>query len=355
MPEIIGDPAAVTADWLSEVLEQGGYQAEVSDFTRTKVGTGQVGLNIRFTLSYASGNGPETIVGKFASDDPTSRQTGISQNTYLKEVRFYQELRPTVQISTPTVLFTDIDEATHNFCLMMEDLAPAVQGDQIAGCSPDQALLAVKELIGLHAPHWNNHGLNELAWLNPGVDPAEAAEFGTLLYNQLFTGFVERYGDRLTPEYIDLGRQLGEGHTHYSLAYDGPLTIAHGDYRLDNMLFGGVHGLAVVDWQTPAIRAGASDLAYFIGAGLLPDDRREHEKKLVETYHQGLTDYGVANYSLADCWNDYRRFSFSGYIMAVIASMIVGRTDRGDDMFMAMATRHAQQALDLDATDFLRA
>ena len=35
--------------------------------------------------------------------------------------------------------------------------------------------------------------------------------------------------------------------------------------------------------------------------------------------------------------------------MAVFASMMVGRTDRGDAMFMAMANRSAQMAAELDA------
>jgi len=39
--------------------------------------------------------------------------------------------------------------------------------------------------------------------------------------------------------------------------------------------------------------------------------------------------------------------------MAVIASMIVGQTDRGDDMFMAMANRSAQMAIDLASLDLL--
>jgi hypothetical protein len=72
----------------------------------------------------------------------------------------------------------------------------------------------------------------------------------------------------------------------------------------------------------------------------------------VETYRDGLEAYGI-DYDLDACWNAYRRFSFAGVRMAVIASMIVVQTDRGDDMFMAMASRHAQQALDLDALEFL--
>ena len=42
-------------------------------------------------------------------------------------------------------------------------------------------------------------------------------------------------------------------------------------------------------------------------------------------------------------------------LMAVAASMLVQRTERGDAMFMAMASRHARHALDLDAADLLEA
>ncbi len=39
--------------------------------------------------------------------------------------------------------------------------------------------------------------------------------------------------------------------------------------------------------------------------------------------------------------------------MAVLASMIVERTDRGDAMFLAMAGRHGRQVLDLGSEEFL--
>ena len=50
-----------------------------------------------------------------------------------------------------------------------------------------------------------------------------------------------------------------------------------------------------------------------------------------------------------DCWEQYRRHTFAGLVMAVAASMLVEQTERGDDMFMAMANRHGRHALDLDA------
>ena len=179
MPAIVADPQRVTAGWLTEVLQQGGHEAEVATFTWQNIGTGQVGQNVRFSLTYAPGKdtGPETLVGKFASGDPTSRATGSAQNNYLKEVRFYQQLRSTLDIRTPEVLFTDIDTATDDFCLMMEDLAPAVQGDQLAGCSVDEAALALHEAAGLHAPRWGDARLEAMEWL--GRQTAESTSTRT--------------------------------------------------------------------------------------------------------------------------------------------------------------------------------
>ena len=45
--------------------------------------------------------------------------------------------------------------------------------------------------------------------------------------------------------------------------------------------------------------------------------------------------------------------AFAGFVVTVVASMIVERTARGDEMFVAMARRHARHALDLGAADLL--
>jgi hypothetical protein len=85
-----------------------------------------------------------------------------------------------------------------------------------------------------------------------------------------------------------------------------------------------------------------------VRAGLLPDDRRTHEVELVRLYGDGMAALGV-DIDGDELWAQYRFFTMGGVIMAVIASMIVQQTERGDDMFIAMASRHGRHALDLDA------
>ena len=159
----------VTACWLTDVLQFNGIDAQIEGFTTREIGTGQVGRNVRFTLDYQRGTGPASIVGKFASQDPTSRATGVSQNNYFKEVMFYNTILPTVGIRAPRPLYAEIDASTHAFCLMLEDITPSTQGDQLTGCSTDMAALAMVEAAKLHAPRWNDPGLDDIAWLRPNA------------------------------------------------------------------------------------------------------------------------------------------------------------------------------------------
>jgi hypothetical protein len=241
------------------------------------------------------------------------------------------------------------DPASDDFILLLEDLAPARQGDQLAGCSVDEAAIAVEELPKLHAPQWGDPALESLPWLHRNT--ADSAVMTTMLVTGLYDGFRTRYTDRLDPDVFELCERFIPRLSSYLATRPGPWTVAHGDYRLDNLLFGTEEGgppVAVVDWQTVAHGPGIADLSYFIGAGLLPDDRRVHEEDLVRSYDAGLRSMGV-DLEWDDCWQQYRRHTFAGLVMAVAASMLVEQTARGDDMFMAMANRHGRHALDLDA------
>jgi hypothetical protein len=89
-----------------------------------------------------------------------------------------------------------------------------------------------------------------------------------------------------------------------------------------------------------------------MGAGLLPDLRRASEDSLVSLYVSELRRY-VSDVNFDEVWRRYRREALAGVVMSVVASQIVQRTDRGDDMFRAMATRHVRHALDMDSLSLL--
>lgn len=344
-------PNDVTAQWLTDVLAHNGIEATVGDFNSNAIGTGQIGQNIRFELVYSRGEGPTSLVGKFASDNPVSRETGIAVNDYLKEVLFYQQLASSLDVTTPKIYFSDINlDQPDEFVLMMQDLTPAVQGDQLAGCNADQANLALKELAGIAGPRWCDSSLKNIEWLFPKVDentnPSE-------LWELLMPGFIERYQHKLEKDHLELVLKLGEKFSKYAVQDPEIFTVVHIDYRLDNMMFGGQNPITIVDWA-PTLGSGAADAAYFMGTGMNADQRQKDERHLVKEYHDRLLSYGIDNYSFDKCWQDYRHRSFSGLVMAVIASMIVEQTDRGDEMFMTMAKRSADMAIELEALKLLK-
>jgi hypothetical protein len=142
-----------------------------------------------------------------------------------------------------------------------------------------------------------------------------------------------------------------------------PLGLVHGDYRLDNMLFGasGDDGaperrrFVAVDWQTVGWGEAMTDASYFLGGALTTDERREHEQALVREYFDALAEHGVRGFGWEECWEGYRRASFLGILMTVAPAMLVERTERGDEMFMVSLARYAQQVLDVEALELLPA
>jgi len=216
------------------------------------------------------------------------------------------------------------------------------------------ARAAVLELVGLHGPTWGAEGLRGIEWLG---EPSEGAtQLGRALYRAQLPGFLERYGPHLAPDEADVIAAVADSKGPPFGQVDGPLCLVHVDYRLDNLLIDASRTpprISAVDWQSITLGHGLSDVAYFLGAGLLPAARREVEREIVRAYHAGLEASGVAGYPWERCWEDYRRGSFAGFAVTVIASMMVEQTARGDEMFVAMARRHARHALDLGAGELL--
>ena len=65
-----------------------------------------------------------------------------------------------------------------------------------------------------------------------------------------------------------------------------------------------------------------------------------------------MAEYGV-DVDSGELWLQYRRDAYAGVVMSVIASQIVGTSDRSEAMFAAMATRHAQHVIDLESESLL--
>ena len=355
--DVCGEPTAISAEWMTDALEAAGVARGAAVVRLTfdgLIGTGQMGRNARFTLEWDDPEGrPASVVGKFPSDDPTARATGFDKGSYAKEWSFYRDLHPTVHVRTPTVWVNRFDEAGKNFVIIMEDMRDSAQGDQFRGLTFDEAMLAVEQAVAFHAPLWGDASL--MALETETGDEAVAKLSG--YYGALVELSLARLGDLVDDEVRALARQFTPYVSQWAQGTGTPLTLAHMDYRPDNFLFGTTPDappLTIVDWATITFGLGTHDIAYMIGGGFEPAQRRRVERALVTRYCNLLNAAGVA-YSEEDCWRDYRVSSLWGVLMSIIATMLAQETERGNRMLATMLRRHAHHAIDCDAISLLEA
>ena len=344
----ISSHKGISSEYLSKALASISGVAKLKIKSISPIGTGQMAESYRVKFSQESGEKIESVVVKVPSQNENSRGASRTTRCYELETSFYSSLRSGLKVETPECFHVWYDAPSDDFVLVLEDIKDANQGDQITGATVEQADAAIAQLVNLHAPMWGSERLNQIEWL-PKHSLSVATGTGQLL-RSVFDGFAERFSEKVNSEIINLGERLVAKIDRYYAAFPTLLTVAHRDFRLDNLLFtpqGNKIGVKVVDWQTVGAMPGASDLGYFIGASFTVEGRRDYEQILVQSYCERLAAQKI-DVSNNEIWAQYRLLGTSGYIMAIVASMLVKQTDRGDAMFAVMANRHGQQMLDLE-------
>lgn len=319
----------------------------LKSLTHEPVGTGQVCDSYRFTCNWAEEGHPATFIAKCPSTDSVSRSAAAIFHLYDMEVGWYRDVAEDCKALCPVSYHADIAENEQEFVLLLEDMAPASQGDQLAGASLRQVETTLNEAAALHG-FQPDGGFDNYQWLHHGEGNSD------FMKDTLPNGypvFRERFSALLSPDILDLGQELIDRIDAYVAHEPLELAITHGDMRLDNILFRGDGRIAaLVDWQTCSLGNPANDIAYMIGTSFAdPAVRREHEQRLVEDYLAVRSNAPAFD----QFWTEYRRHAFSGFIMAINASLHVEQTDRGDRMFAAMAERPAHMAMDLDSLSAL--
>lgn len=328
----------LTAKWLAGILGR-----EVGEVAVERVGTGQIGACYRMRF------GDETVLVKLPPPDPGERD--MMAGAYRGEVRFYQEVAATVAVRAPSCHHAEIAEDSGDFVLVLEDLAPAEQGDQIAGCTPAQARDAAVNLAGLHGPRWCDPTLLEVDTLS--INGPDDIALLLEMYEPTTDLFLAGLGDLVYPEDAATLRACAPAIGSWLLARQERFAPVHGDYRLDNLMFTpGSSEVAAVDWQTLSLALPARDLAYLVATSLPPADRRAHERDVVAAYHQALVGYGVADYPLSLCWEDYVFAMLQVPLVATFGcAYSTSRTERGDRMFAVMVARGCAAIRDLGTLD----
>lgn len=357
--------ADITPDWLNRVLTpdvRGGATVTGVDFDVIGDGVGFLGEVARLRLQYDAPTSSSTctMISKIPTSNEGFKAIGNTYGLYLKEHRFYAHIADRITLDVPTAYVNACDHDTDHYVLVLEDMAPRRPGNQVAGCSRDEAEVALRSIAAFHATWWNHAHLEQFRdWLPAAGDPF----FETS--RQALAPGLDRleaaFGHWVGPEVITVGRRLDEqfdGIMDQMLARE-PTTFLHGDFRLDNMMFDTrAEGIAftLLDWQLPFRGNPMNDIVYFLVGNLDLDFRRAHQDDLLHVYHDELVRSGVSDYSFAQCHDDYRLCSLTllSYLAALGRDVDVSTlNERGVEMIEIFMTRYAQGILDLEAAEFL--
>lgn len=297
---------------------------------------------------------PSSLVLKLAAENDTNRAVSQQFNLYLKEVSYYKDLAPRTTARSPLVYASEIDEE-HNFFLLMEDVSSYRMGSQVEGATLEECELCVDFLANLHASFWNQ--LSDVEWL-PNMSGSDNATNMALGCEAGWPQLQEIFGE-FVPDNIEAMREryLAAIPTLQAKLDQQPKTLIHGDFRMDNMLFGQApehDALLVVDFQGPLKGNGIHDVAYLLSHSAKTDVRREHERDLIERYANGLITAGIKHYSVEKAWNDYRvGVLYSWTVAVVIAGTMDPANDRGFAWMSKMVERNGLAINDLNCLDLL--
>ncbi|XP_069361558.1 uncharacterized protein [Maniola hyperantus] len=315
----MADAENILHDTLDVVLDDTGFKPR--EITVKAIATG--GANFTSTLFVVNVSSPGEedlkLFGKVACVGEAMRVRMHADWLYKTEKLFYTRL---------VKVFEDIQEkrnipVEHRFVfpkfygcndnygketVIMEDLAAAgfEPFDRLKSVDLDYAKVAVENLAKFHA-------------LSFAFKKYRPEEFGTLTSDRKYE--IGKFGDEhkksmtavylkkaenavglVKEEYRERARDFALTHNLWETFFEpvGNPVIAHGDYRMSNLLFrtqdDTLQSIAV-DYQTVHAGCPAGDLIYFIFLGSDEEFRRQHYEKLVDHYfislEQALERLGV--------------------------------------------------------------
>jgi len=310
-------PDKLTADWLTTTL---GYPINGFQVVYFSEGTGVMSWVMRILLDTAADK-PNSLIAKFPSSSDVNREGAKRYNMYGREVNFYQEIAERVNIQTPVCYFSEFDNDTNEFVILLEDLTEWQIGDQIAGCTLAEAKTVISALAKFHASGWQPHHFSDI----PSHGGALQIEGMQSTYPIGWPVVLEKFRD-LIPESVESAGASIPKHIERLLTTmcQDPVCLTHADMRLDNIFFKNGE-IAVVDWQSTCTSAPEQDLAYFITQSVPEAVRKEED--LVAFYHEELAQAGI-EYDLDQC---RERYKVSALYLICYAVVIAGTLDLGNE------------------------
>lgn len=235
-----------------------------------------------------------TSVSVIDGDAGTSARARLAQT----ETRFYRELAPQLT-GIPQSYGSEFDSVTGRFVLVLEDLAVdrCELPDTLRPLTPDQSSQVVELLARLHATYWERVP----AWIY-----SISADTAALVTGPLLKTSMRRLAGK-TDVPLGHGRFIADNYRAVAAVMDRtPNTVTHGD------------------WQFVRRGRPRRELAYTLVTGMTTDDRRSHQRDLLDTYRRALAGAGGPELDREELWDRYRTGALYAYVAPLITAGMGG-------------------------------
>jgi hypothetical protein len=356
-------PSGITAEWLTQVLQDNGTLnagTAISELRREQVGEG-AGMMSELsrlipTYRFANGNdarsAPASFIAKYPSQNSTNRELAMLMNLYEREVRYFAELDPLTTAKSPGAYIAELDG--DNFIILMEDMSDYRVGDQIVGATLEETQVGIDELAKLHATFWGK--VDNISWIPHVSNSYHATNLHGMLpsaWDKMLRVFGELIPDHFIARKDDLLGSIPALQAHTDRP---PVTLAHGDFRMENLLYGTKpehHPVVIIDWQGPLLGRGMQDVTLLMGESTQTEVRRAHEHALVRRYVDGLAELGVKNYGFDEAWDDYRHTHLHNWGYTILVCGLDATNERAFAWMSQMLLRKLATTDDLGLLELL--
>ena len=331
-------PEDFTAEWLTHALGR-----EVSSVELAEVVWGTA-TKVRLELTYADQAGdtvPRALCAKGGFDERLA-EWGLG-SAYVREAQFFGDLA-TGFGGVPRCWYAGIDPAGGQGVVLLDDLVATgcSFGDPTSPWSPDEVAAALEVQAGWHAGTAAARA-DLPGWLEVGSSAPRGAATMFLSRDRWDSHFAQEGAPVLPSSLQEPDRILRAFQRLWADDDAAAHCAVHGDAHLGNT-YRDAHGRpGFLDWQTVCLGPWAYDVAYFIGGALSIEDRRAHERELLDGYLEAFAAAGGPLVGMDVAWPDYVRHTLHGILWAATPAVM-----QPLERIVAMAERYAAAIEDHD-------
>ena len=248
--------------------------------------------------------------------------TGAVPAASIVETLFYREAATALPLRVPGCIHASLSADGTRGVVVMHDVIAAGGSfcSALTPFTPTEALDGLSQLARLHRASTPGSSAFGHGWARSFLDQISHKPIIPLdALQELLDG---SRGVRLSPVTRDAARLQASLERLAADVRAYPLCLVHGDAHAGNIYRQADGQLGLVDWQILQKGSWAQDIAYHLAAVLTPEDRRAHERSLLDEYCTMLRALGGPNIDSATAWHNYRVATVYGYYLWAITRKV---------------------------------